>query len=166
MEKDTCTSSQHVLPSKQTLSKNIEKWKYFQKKCHLFWPLPQNMANDKSEQGAVNAQSCQSFLPNMQRHLLIKNIQIDMLNLQLCRGSYIGRRPLFLCHLLIAFRYTGIRKFAKKKFSDIVIFVSLFGPVIRLHTLRCLIKGYTRLFNFRNFDTLPSLLRVYPLIKF
>ena len=36
----------------------------------------------------------------------------------------------------------------------------------RLLTLRCLIKGYTRLFNFRNFDTLPSLIRVYPLIKF
>ena len=35
-----------------------------------------------------------------------------------------------------------------------------------LPTLRCLIKGYTRLFNFRNFDTLPSLIRVYPLIKF
>ena len=33
-------------------------------------------------------------------------------------------------------------------------------------TFRCLIKGYTRLFNFRNFDTLPSLIRVYPLIKF
>jgi hypothetical protein len=49
MEKYTCISSQHVLPSKQTLSKIIEKWKYFQKKCHLFWPLPQNMANGKSE---------------------------------------------------------------------------------------------------------------------
>ena len=32
-----------------------------------------------------------------------------------------------------------------------------------LPTLRCLIKGYTHLFNFRNFDTLPSLIRVYPL---
>ena len=36
----------------------------------------------------------------------------------------------------------------------------------RCTTLRCLIKGYTPLFNFRNFDTLPSLIRVYPLIKF
>ena len=38
--------------------------------------------------------------------------------------------------------------------------------VLSKTTLRCLIKGYTRLFNFRNFDTLPSLIRVYPLIKF
>ena len=37
---------------------------------------------------------------------------------------------------------------------------------LKRRTLRCLIKGYTHLFNFRNFDTLPSLIRVYPLIKF
>ena len=30
-------------------------------------------------------------------------------------------------------------------------------------TLRCLIKGYTRLFNF---DPLPALIRAYPLIEF
>ena len=32
--------------------------------------------------------------------------------------------------------------------------------------LRCLIKGYTLLFNFRNFDSLPALIRAYPLIEF
>ena len=33
-------------------------------------------------------------------------------------------------------------------------------------TLRCLMKEYTRLFNFRNFDTLPGLIRAYLRVNF
>ena len=51
-----------------------------------------------------------------------------------------------------------------KDLHSLSIYLTLFS--VLLHTLRYLIKGYTRLFDFRNFDTLPSLIRVYLLIKF
>jgi hypothetical protein len=65
MEKDTCISIQHVLPSKQTLSKISKNWEYFLpsvpsvKLCHKIWQMA------KANRGQLEGLPCKFYLQNI-----------------------------------------------------------------------------------------------------